>query len=199
MPRPWLPPPRRFRRFAAARPAPHSLEGVSVMTTASTCRGAPTDPAAVAQHLDAIAAALANCNIGCRIAQPGGTPVLTTGPPTEPNTATVAIDPDMHAGPDLRLDFTCVWAPPLGATPQATARVIAAVLNATRFGSVDRRQPAPADATRLADFLRRHLSWSAYWDSRYGLWRAAEDDPASALYVETPELDVVMTYITSHS
>jgi hypothetical protein len=161
----------------------------------------PTDPAAVARHLDAIAAALANCGIGCRIAQPGGTPVLTTGPPTEPNTATVAIDPDMHAGPDLRLDCTCVWVPPLGNTPQTTANLIAAVLNAIRFASADShgRQPVPVDAARLADFLRRHPGWSAFWDSRYGRWRAAEDDPASVLYVETPDLDVVMTYITSHS
>jgi hypothetical protein len=109
------------------------------MTTASTCRTVPTDPAAVARHLDAIAAALANCGIGCRIDQPGGTPVLTTGPPTEPDTATVAVDPDMHAGPHLRLDCTCVWVPPLGTTPQDTATVIAAV-----------------EAARLADFLRRH-------------------------------------------
>jgi hypothetical protein len=169
------------------------------MTTASTCRAVPTDPAAVAQHLDAIAAALANCGIGCRIAQPGGTPVFTTGPPTEPNIATVAIDPDMHAGPDLRLDCTCVWAPPLGTTPQATATVIAAVLNATRFGSVDHRQPVLADAARLAAFLPRYPSWSVFWDPQYGLWRAAEDDPASVLYVETSELDAVMTYITRHS
>jgi hypothetical protein len=68
-----------------------------------------------------------------------------------------------------------------------------------RFGSAGRRQPVPADAARLADFLRRHPGWPAFWDPRYGLWRAAEDDPASALYVETPDLDAVMTYITSHS
>lgn len=171
------------------------------MTTASTCPAVPTDPAAVTRHLDAIAAALANCGIGCRIARPGGTPVLTTGPPVEPNAATVAIDPDMHAGPDLRLDCTCVWAPALGTTPQATATVIAAVLNAIRFASPDphRRQPVPADTTRLAAFLPRYPNWSVFWDPRYGLWRAAEDDPASVLYTETPDLDAVMTYISNHS
>jgi hypothetical protein len=151
--------------------------------------------------LDTIAAALANCGIGCRIDQPGGTPVLTTGPPTEPNTATVAVDPDMHAGPELRLDCTCVWTPALGTTPQATAAVIAAVLNAIRSASAGshRRQPVPVEAARLADFLRRHPGWSVFWDPRYGLWRAAEDDSVSVLYLETPDLDSVMTYITSHS
>lgn len=171
------------------------------MTTASTCRAVPTDPDAVARHLDAIAAALANCGIGCRIVRPGGTPVLTTGPPVEPSAATVAIDPDMHAGPELWLNCTCVWAPALDATPQVTATVIAAVLNAIRFASADphRRQPVPADTARLAAFLSRCPGWSVFWDPRYGLWRAAEDDSASALYVETPDLDAVMTYVTSHS
>jgi hypothetical protein len=31
------------------------------------------------------------------------------------------------------------------------------------------------------------------------MWRAAEDDPASVLYVDTPDADAVMAYITSHS
>jgi hypothetical protein len=149
--------------------------------------------------LGAIAGALADHGVGCRVTRPAGTPVLTTVPLVGPDAATVAIDPDMHAGAVLRLDCTCVWTLALSISPQATAAVITAVLNATRLGSVGRRQPAPTDAARLADFLRRHPGWSAFWDPRYGLWRAAEDDPASVLYVETPELDVVMTYITSHS
>jgi hypothetical protein len=157
--------------------------------------------AAIGQHLGAIAAALADHGIGCRITRPAGSQVLTTIPLAGPDAATVAIDPDMHAGPVLRLDCTCVWTPAFDTSPQATATVITAVLNATRLGSAGpgRRRPVPADAAQLADFLRRHPGWSAFWDPRYGLWRAAEDDPASVLYVETPDLDAVMTYITSHS
>jgi hypothetical protein len=153
------------------------------------------------QHLGAIAAALADHGVGCRVTRPAGTPVLTTIPLAGPDAATVAIDPDMHAGPDLRLDCTCVWTPAFGTSAQATAAVITAVLNAIRFASADshRHQLVPVNAARLADFLRRHPGWSAFWDPRYGLWRAAEDDPASVLYVETPDLDVVMTYITSQS
>jgi hypothetical protein len=171
------------------------------MTTAPARRAESSDSVAVARHLDAIATALADSGIGCRVTSPAGTPVLTTGPPTGPDAATVAIDPDMHAGLDLRFDCTCVWTPALGTTPQATAAVITAVLNGTRLGGagLDRRQAAPADAARLADFLRLHPGWSAFWDLRYGLWHAAEDNPASVLYVETPDLDVVMTYITSQS
>jgi hypothetical protein len=60
-----------------------------------------------------------------------------------------------------------------------------------------RRQPVSAAAARLAAFLCCHPGWSAFWDLRYGLWRAAEDDPASVLYVETADLDVLMTYITN--
>jgi hypothetical protein len=57
--------------------------------------------------------------------------------------------------------------------------------------------PAPADAARLAAFLHRHPRWSAFWDKKYGLWRVAEDDPDSGLYAESPDLDTVITYITT--
>jgi hypothetical protein len=171
------------------------------MTTAPARWVETNDPVAVARHLEAIAAALAGSGIGCRVTSPAGTPVLTTNSPAGPDAATVAIDPDMHTEPDLRFDCTCVWTPAPGTTPQTTAAVITAVLNATRIGSagLDRHRPAPADAARLAAFLPRHPGWSVFWDPRYGLWRAAEDDPASDLYVETPDLDAVMTYIASHS
>jgi hypothetical protein len=170
------------------------------MTTAPVHQAAIGGAARVDRHLDAIATALVGLGIGCRVTHPAGTPVLTTGPPSEPNAATVAIDPDMHAAPDLRLDCTCVWTPAPGTMPEVTAAVISAVLNATR-ASADpaRRQPVPADAARLAAFLSCHPGWSAFWDPRYGLWRAAEDDPGSGLYVETPDADAVIAYITSHS
>jgi hypothetical protein len=59
--------------------------------------------------------------------------------------------------------------------------------------------PAPADAVRLASFLREHPRWSVFWDKRYGVWRAAEDDPDSALYAESPDVDAVIWYITAHA
>jgi hypothetical protein len=59
--------------------------------------------------------------------------------------------------------------------------------------------PAPADAARLTGFLREHPRWSVFWDKRHGVWRAAEDDPDSALYAESQDVDVVIGYITAHS
>ena len=166
------------------------------MTTAPA-PALPADPAAVTRHLDAIAAALAAHGIAARITVPAGTPVLTTGPPAGPHAATVAIDPDLRARPGLRLDCTCVWTPAPGTTAQAAAAAIAAVLHAAgRARPARPRRPLAADAARLAGVLRSHPSWSAFWDSRYGLWRAAEDDPDSARYAETPDTDAVISYIT---
>jgi hypothetical protein len=54
-------------------------------------------------------------------------------------------------------------------------------------------------AARIAAFLDDHLSWSAYWDKHYGLWRVAEDDPHSDLYAESRDADVVIRYISVHS
>jgi hypothetical protein len=59
--------------------------------------------------------------------------------------------------------------------------------------------PAPADAARLTSFLRHHLRWSAFWDKKYGVWRVAEDDPDSALYAESRDLDTVLRYIAAHA
>jgi hypothetical protein len=59
--------------------------------------------------------------------------------------------------------------------------------------------PAPADAARLTSFLDCHPRWSAFWDKRYCVWRAAEDDPDSSLYIESPDLDAVVRYITTHA
>jgi hypothetical protein len=63
------------------------------------------------------------------------------------------------------------------------------------------RPPSPelAAVARLAAFLDRHPGWSAFYDKRYGLWRTAEDDPASVLYAETSDPDTIIAYITSHA
>jgi hypothetical protein len=122
----------------------------------------------------------------------------------------IAIHPDPYAEPGAaprpQFDCTCTWTATPAASPQAAATVITAVLNAarlTRPASVPApaafRRPPHSDAARLAGFLRRHPSWSAFWDPRYGLWRAAEDDPGSLLYAETPDADAVISYITSRS
>ena len=58
--------------------------------------------------------------------------------------------------------------------------------------------PAPGDAARLARVLPEHPRWSLFWDKKYGLWRAAEDDPGSPLYAESPDLDTVLGYIAAH-
>jgi hypothetical protein len=59
--------------------------------------------------------------------------------------------------------------------------------------------PPPADAARISRFLADHPRWSAYWDKKYGVWRAAEDDPDSDLYVESTDADTVIDYITAHA
>jgi hypothetical protein len=58
--------------------------------------------------------------------------------------------------------------------------------------------PTPYAAAQIAEFLDDHLSWSAWWDKRYGLWRVAEDDPGSDLYAESPDADVVIRYMQAH-
>ena len=59
--------------------------------------------------------------------------------------------------------------------------------------------PTPYAAARIAAFLDDHLSWSAWWDKRYGLWRVAEDDPDSHLYAESANTNTVIGYMTAHS
>jgi hypothetical protein len=61
------------------------------------------------------------------------------------------------------------------------------------------KQPGPEDAARIADVLREHQQWSAFWDPKYHLWRAAEDDVDSDLYAESPKAATVIRYITEHS
>lgn len=163
----------------------------------ATSPAAPGD--AAGPHLDAVAAALARYGVGCRITRPAGiASVLVTGPPAGPGGATAAIDPDPQADRDLRLDCTCVWTPPPGSTPEATAATIAAVLRAAALPWPLCPPPA-VDSARLAAFLDRHPGWSVFWDKRYGLWRATEDDPGSGLYIETPDAGTVISYITDCS
>jgi hypothetical protein len=173
------------------------------MTTEPATRPAPHDQAS--QHLAAIAASLSASGVTSRLTRLAGIPVLTAvAPGGGPDPAMIAIHPDPYADPGAALgpqfDCTCTWTPASGASPQATATAITAILTAARPASPGPpRRPPHADAARLAGFMRHHPSWSAFWDPRYGLWRAAEDDPASALYAETPDADAVISYITSCS
>ena len=57
------------------------------------------------------------------------------------------------------------------------------------------RLPTPYAAARIAAFLGDHLSWSAWWDKRYGLWRVAEDDTDSDLYAASRDANVVIRYM----
>jgi hypothetical protein len=56
----------------------------------------------------------------------------------------------------------------------------------------------PDEVRRLVSFLQQHPHWSVFYDKRYRLWRAAEDDPDSDLYAEASDVDTVMGYITAH-
>ena len=60
-------------------------------------------------------------------------------------------------------------------------------------------QPPPEDAARITSIVREHQQWSVFWDPKYLLWRAAEDDPDSELYAENPDATVLIQYITAHS
>ena len=60
-------------------------------------------------------------------------------------------------------------------------------------------QPAPEDAARITGIVHERQQWSVFWDPRYHLWRAAEDDPDSELYAESPDAATVIQYITAHS
>ena len=60
-------------------------------------------------------------------------------------------------------------------------------------------QFVPEDAALFTDVLRAHQQWSVFWDPKYRLWRAADDDPDSDLYAESPDAATVIQYITAHS
>jgi hypothetical protein len=59
--------------------------------------------------------------------------------------------------------------------------------------------PTPYAAAKIAAFLAEHLSWSAYWDTRHGLWRISQDDPDSDLYATSRGADAVIEYMATHS
>jgi hypothetical protein len=59
--------------------------------------------------------------------------------------------------------------------------------------------PAPEDTERLLRFLQGQPSWSAFWDKAHGLWRAAEDDPHSSLYIESRDVETVIGYIAANA
>ncbi|HTX26252.1 MAG TPA: hypothetical protein VME19_04435 [Streptosporangiaceae bacterium] len=61
------------------------------------------------------------------------------------------------------------------------------------------RPPEPGGAAALAGFMAEYPCWSVFWDKAYGVWRAAEDDPDSALYIESRDLDTVLGYITAQA
>jgi len=59
--------------------------------------------------------------------------------------------------------------------------------------------PDHGDALRMAAFLDSHPGWSAFWDKRDGVWRAAEDDPSSELYAENADAGRVIDYMAAHA
>jgi hypothetical protein len=60
-------------------------------------------------------------------------------------------------------------------------------------------RPCPEDAARIANFVREHPSWSAFWDKQGALWRVAEDDPDSSLYAASADASIVIGYMTMHA
>jgi hypothetical protein len=84
------------------------------------------------RHLTAVAAGVTVHGITARLSRIGDIPVLTIEEPAAgPDPTTVTINPDL-GGPGLPLECTCLWTPPPGATPEAIAGTIIAVLTAIR-------------------------------------------------------------------
>jgi hypothetical protein len=59
--------------------------------------------------------------------------------------------------------------------------------------------PTPYAAARVAAFLAEHLSWTAFWDKREGVWRVSENDPDSELYAVSRDVDTVIRYMSANS
>jgi hypothetical protein len=59
--------------------------------------------------------------------------------------------------------------------------------------------PTPYAAARIAAFLAEHLSWTAFWDKRHGVWRVSENDPDSELYAFSHDADTVIQYMAANS
>ena len=51
----------------------------------------------------------------------------------------------------------------------------------------------------LTAVLQEHPRWSAFGEKRYRVWRVSEDDPDSDLYVESGDLDQVISYVMTYS
>jgi hypothetical protein len=58
--------------------------------------------------------------------------------------------------------------------------------------------PTPYAAASVAAFLAEHLSWSAFWDKKEGVWRVSEDDPDSGLYAVSRDADTVIRYMAAN-
>ena len=58
--------------------------------------------------------------------------------------------------------------------------------------------PAPEAAARVLRVVCEHPCWSVFWDKRFGVWRAADDDPDSDLYA-TGDADTVISYIQANA
>ena len=63
--------------------------------------------------------------------------------------------------------------------------------------SEPRSLPTPYAAARIAAFLAEHLSWSAFWDKREGVWRVSKND--SELYAVSRDADTVIRYMAANS
>ena len=57
--------------------------------------------------------------------------------------------------------------------------------------------PTPYAAARIATFLAEHLSWTAFWDKRHGVWRVSENEPDSELYAVSRDADTVIRYMAA--
>jgi hypothetical protein len=97
--------------------------------------GQPPQPAPhdqAGRQLTAIAAGFTARGISARLSRIGDVPVLTIEEPADgPDPTTVTINPDL-GDPGLPLECTCLWTLPPGATPEAIAGTIIAVLTAIR-------------------------------------------------------------------
>ena len=86
-------------------------------------------------YLAAVAARLAAGSITTTVEPIGGIPVLTAEEPAAgPDPATVSINPGTSPGGPA--ECTCIWTPGPGASPEATAGTIAAVLATIRTGQM---------------------------------------------------------------
>ncbi len=92
----------------------------------------PASPDQARQHLAAVAAGFTGHGISARLYRIGDVPVLTIEDPAGgPEPTTISISPDLSA-PGLPFEFTCLWTPAPGATPQAITGTIIAVQNTVR-------------------------------------------------------------------